>query len=503
MVSAKKNEANDQSEIVRNKDGSIRKPLGRKKTVDLPRGSLSDGNISSSSTITVSKQNTDIRVEEEQQIHDLDQTALVETAVNRMIETQVNEINSLNNRFDDLINEIRGLFHAANPLTKVQPLNTNVITIQSENDKTKEIMDRMNIRKEDISSPIEYEISRSLMNKPMSSRGSNAMTEICGYKMKIEKFKGGTDEDYDIWWEDLQAFFELYSFTEEDKVHLYNAHLGGVARSFIQSEDLRKIKTVEELHLILRNTFSNKYDWHNVLMNIKQEPTEKIRPYSVRLKVAARKCCFTNNVAVLDNMCVNYLKRTCNPEFHNIMSNCLPNTPYDVIVEHAIQFERANELKTFQDDKDKKPTKRKADDLNEISEDEPSMEKKIKQDFSNTFKQLKDQISSQLNKIQEQIRDNRSNSNRFRSTTSNRSDVRNTKGNVCFHCAKPNHNFNDCRSATMDQKNAISNLLKEKKFDFTNLRERAAAFSNKKRNMLSIEYNNNALNSTAPKQSGN
>jgi hypothetical protein len=55
----------------------------------------------------------------------------------------------------------------------------------------------------------------------------------------------------------------------------------------------------------------------------------------------------------------------------------------------------------------------------------------------------------------------------------------------------------------MDQKNAISNLLKEKKFDFTNLRERAAAVSNKKRNMLSIEYNNNALNSAAPKQSGN
>ena len=144
-----------------------------------------------------------------------------------------------------------------------------------------------------------------------------------------------------------------------------------------------------------------------------------------------------------------------------------------------------------------------AKNSNEISEDEPSMEKKIKQDFSITFKQLKDQISSQLNNIQEQIRDNRSNSNRFRSTTSNRSDVRNTKGKVCFHCAKPNHNFNDCFSATKDQKNAISNLLKEKKFDFTNLRERAAAFSNKKRNMLSIEYNNNALNSAAPKQSGN
>ena len=502
MVSAKTNEANDQSGIVRNKDGSIRKPSGRKQKlrvdqVNVPRGSLSEGNLSL--TNNVLNRNSNIRVEEEEQIQDLNRTALDETAVTRLMETQFNEINSLNNRFDDFRNEIRGLFHAANPLPRVQPLNTDIITIQSENDKT-----NLTRRQSTKSSPMEYEIPRSLTNQPMSSRGSNDLTEICGYKMKINKFNGGEDEDYDVWWEDLLAFFELYTFTEKDKIRLYNAHLGGEARKFIHNEDLKNIVTVEQLHQTLRGTFSDKYDWQNVLMNIKQGQNEKIRPYSVRLKVAARKCCFTGLTgATLDNMCVNYLKKTCNSQFQNIMSNCLPNTPYDVLVEHAIQFERANELKVSQEALEKKTSKRKAEDLNEISEDEPSMEKKIKQDFSNTFKQLKDQISSQLNNIQEQIRDNRPNSNRFRSTTSNRSDTRNTKGSVCFHCAKPNHSFNDCRSATMDQKNAISNLLKEKKFDFTNLRERAAAVSNKKRNMLSIEYNNNALNSAAPKQSGN
>ena len=81
----------------------------------------------------------------------------------------------------------------------------------------------------------------------MSSRGSNALTEICGYKMKINKFNGGEDEDYDVWWEDLLAFFELYTFTEKDKIRLYNAHLGGEARKFIHNEDLKNIVTVEHI----------------------------------------------------------------------------------------------------------------------------------------------------------------------------------------------------------------------------------------------------------------
>jgi hypothetical protein len=213
MVSAKTNEANNQSGIVRNKDGSIRKPSGRKQKLrvdqlNVPgkcRGSLSEGNLSL--TNNVLNRNSNIRVEEEEQIQDLNRTALDETAVTRLMETQFNEINSLNNRFDDFRNEIRGLFHAANSLPRVQPLNTDIITIQSENDKT-----NLTRRQSTKSSPIEYEIPRSLTNQPMSSRGSNDLTEICGYKMKINKFNGGEDEDYDVWWEDLLAFFRTLYF---------------------------------------------------------------------------------------------------------------------------------------------------------------------------------------------------------------------------------------------------------------------------------------------------
>ena len=51
--------------------------------------------------------------------------------------------------------------------------------------------------------------------------------------MKLEKFQGKYDEDFDIWWEDLRAFFSLYNFNEEDKVLLINTHIGGTARRVI------------------------------------------------------------------------------------------------------------------------------------------------------------------------------------------------------------------------------------------------------------------------------
>ena len=189
------------------------------------------------------------------------------------------------------------------------------------------------------------------------------------YRMKIDKFKGGEEEDYDVWWEDLQAFFALHSFNESEKIKLFNAHLGGEARKFLQNEDMEKLDSVEKLHELLRGTFSEKYDWQNVLMNIQQKSDEKVRPFSVRLRVAARKCGFQRST--LDNMCVNYLKRSCAPHLRTLLGNCLPGTPYDVIVEHAIQHERTKEL----DQAEKKRTKRKSEDLDVTETNEKNLEK--------------------------------------------------------------------------------------------------------------------------------
>ena len=95
---------------------------------------------------------------------------------------------------------------------------------------------------------------------------SGDRNELQGFRMKVEKFKGGEAEDYDVWW-------------------------------------------------------------------------EKIRPFSVRLRVAVRKC--GNSGVALDNVCVNYLKRSVLPHLKVVLVGCLPGTPYHVVVEHAIQHERA------------------------------------------------------------------------------------------------------------------------------------------------------------------
>ena len=157
------------------------------------------------------------------------------------------------------------------------------------------------------------------------------------YKMKLEKFQGKDDEDFDLWWEE----FALYQINEKDKVRLVNDHIGGAARRVIQHEDVESINTVEKLHDILQSTFSDKHGWQNILMNIKQNPEEKIKAFSVRLRVAARKCGFKGKI--LDNMCFNYLKKCTLPHISALLDHCLPGTSFEIALEHAIQFERKRE----------------------------------------------------------------------------------------------------------------------------------------------------------------
>ena len=52
---------------------------------------------------------------------------------------------------------------------------------------------------------------------------------------------------------------------------------------------------------------------------------------------------------------------------------------------------------------------------------------------------------------------------RFSKDQSNRAESKTGYVNACFHCAKPNHRFGDCRSATDADKNAIKDSLKASK----------------------------------------
>ena len=59
-------------------------------------------------------------------------------------------------------------------------------------------------------------------------------------------------------------FLELYAYSEQQKISLFNAHLGGEARIFVQEEDLTQITKVSQLNELMKNYFSRKHDWHNI-----------------------------------------------------------------------------------------------------------------------------------------------------------------------------------------------------------------------------------------------
>ena len=73
--------------------------------------------------------------------------------------------------------------------------------------------------------------------------------------MKLEKFQGKDDEDFDLWWEDIRAFFALYQINEDENVRLVNSHKGGEARRVVQQEDVESINTLKKLNNILQSTF--------------------------------------------------------------------------------------------------------------------------------------------------------------------------------------------------------------------------------------------------------
>jgi hypothetical protein len=213
-----------------------------------------------------------------------------------------------------------------------------------------------------------------------------------GYKMRLEKFNGNATDDYDLWWADLQAFFKLYQYNEQSKVDLFNAHLGGEARRFIQKENLVNIDTVEKLHALLQATFSKKQDWESTFMNIKQKVDENILDFSVRIRVAARNCGYISDN--LDKMSIICLKRGCTPQLSALFDHCLLSTPYDELVKLATQYERKQKI-NFKNTQ----TKMKDDDIDIIAEDEIKLGKKEQKNFADNLKQINERINSLNDKL--------------------------------------------------------------------------------------------------------
>ena len=152
-----------------------------------------------------------------------------------------------------------------------------------------------------------------------------------------------------------------------------------------------------------------------------------------------------------------------------LLGNCLPGTPYDVVVEHAIQHERAREI-DGNDKGEKKSSKRKADDL-DVAEDIDEAPTKKKQFNSQAVQSIKDLVKEQLNSLREKMEYH------FSSQRPTFYDKPKTSTDrACLYCAKPNHSYTECRSASAADKNAITQLLRAKKYDFARHHERAELF---------------------------
>jgi hypothetical protein len=394
MVSAKNNEASVLTAVRLNKDGSVRKQPRRKVNVSSSKREEISRQFQKKVKVVLPCENIDDIVLNDEdgeikQTKDLNEYDNLKERLARSesvieeLRLELNRVVDQNDWYLEPKARYESLFASSTNSSSKQGNNSN----QACENSFQELHSISN--------------SSTAQAKPTQS---SELSNIGGYKLKISRFLGKEDEDYDVWYADLQACFQLYNLAEKAKIALYNAHLGGEARKFIQNKKLSKIDSVDMLHQLLRKTFSDKYDWNNVLMNISQRPDEKIRPFSVRLRVAANKCGICDDQ--MDNMCVNYLKRSCAPYLKTLINNCLPNTPYDTIVEHAIQFERSQELEKNQ----KTPAKCKIDQIDlveDFSNDTECSKSKLrkeidrqKQDFTNTINQLKDSMTSRISRLE-------------------------------------------------------------------------------------------------------
>jgi len=369
MVSAKTNGASESSEIVRNKDGSIRKQLGRKTKIDKARGSLSEGNMSRDS-------NTEMG-------HNV---LLRKDTGNVIMVDGGDDEDEIDDESEGMRIEINCMRDQIKFLQSCLQQNSNSPLKFYQNSK--------------LSPPLDSRISQSNIYHritPPSHAAPQFRTEpqasgMGGYKMRLKKFNGNATDDYDLWWADLQAFFKLYQYNEQSKVDLFNAHLGGEARRFIQKENLVNIDTVEKLHALLQATFSKKQDWESTFMNIKQKVDENILDFSVRIRVAARNCGYISDN--LDKMSIICLKRGCTPQLSALFDHCLLSTPYDELVKLATQYERKQKI-NFKNTQ----TKMKDDDIDIIAEDEIKLGKKEQKNFADNLKQINERINSLNDKL--------------------------------------------------------------------------------------------------------
>ena len=195
--------------------------------------------------------------------------------------------------------------------------------------------------------------------RELSSVPANT-TQHMNYRMKCPKFNGNEDDDFDVWFDDIQAFFKLGRYSETEKVTMIHAHLGGEARKYMHGLDEALYDTVEKFYKLLKDAFSERIDWNTALTNSKQKPDEKVKTFALRLKVCARKCKLNFDQA--DKLCLSLFKQNSTPQICRLLRLCMPGITFDQAVDHAMQYEQQYESR--------KRKWEQVDHLEELSSDE-------------------------------------------------------------------------------------------------------------------------------------
>ena len=339
------------------------------------------------------------------------------------------------------------------------------------------------------------------------------------FKMKCPRFEGG-DDDYDVWFENVKAFFRLNDYTEDEKVKIMIAQLGGEARQFISGLNETDINTMDKINALLKGAFSDQINYFEALTACKQYSGEKIRSFGLRLKILASKCKYSKEQS--DETCLSILKQNSLPYFYNLLKNCMPDTTFDQALKYAIRndknhrswsnkrrYEVVDQIRDHSSDSDgddmdlddpfsskgRMSKRHKANDSRLIAVISQQKEELFaaKQDFKNTNKQLKDRLNTLASQVLVLNQTNRGakpcdNARNCDFTRDERPpfDGNRRRPMVCFHCAKSGHRFTDCPNCSVEDRENIILLLKAKKFDYKSLNERAQRLINGKNLNLNL-----------------
>lgn len=302
-----------------------------------------------------------------------------------------------------------------------------------------------------------------------------------GFKEAIKHrmvFTGDGDADYEDWREQVQlSIFSVYDLSEEEKIMYLTANMEGQARRFIVSGNQgTTFDRVVNFDKLMKEGFEGKVDWHGKFFGCKQQSGEKIRMYVNKLQVLCRKMFPNGNKEEINKLCLTQIKLHALPEHKSILKYINLENPFEDIIKQLTSNEDLEEVsKTKKRNNTEMMNNIESKDLSNenkvVMEPESCSIKKMKEDFNNTAKQIKDNVKSNINNLTDVVNRTQEQINELMSFQRNHVQLnelnnRSRRPIRCFFCGKFGHMVGKCRNAPENDKKRILQQLREKTFNF-------------------------------------